>query len=169
MIIKNDEMLAHAIADLGRAMQLTGSALERIAQFNPQRLSPAVSAWDDKPEIDSAVDLRSPHVAGSPVEPCPRIGGRAFVAAPPGSFRTPAYLAKYRPGTPRLIYVGACEGLKHLSKRINIPLNKVSTSEEGRLTKRLRELEQENARLKKLLAEQMLDNAILKDVAAKKW
>ena len=35
-------------------------------------------------------------------------------------------------------------------------------------TKRLREIEDENAKLKRLLTEQMLDNAILKDVASKK-
>lgn len=36
-------------------------------------------------------------------------------------------------------------------------------------TKRLRQLEDENAKLKKLLAEAMLDNAVLKDITSRKW
>jgi putative transposase len=36
-------------------------------------------------------------------------------------------------------------------------------------TKRLKQLEDENARLKKLLAEQMLDAAALRELLAKKW
>ena len=36
-------------------------------------------------------------------------------------------------------------------------------------TKRLRQLEDENAKLKRLLAEAMLDNAMLKEIAVKKW
>jgi len=36
-------------------------------------------------------------------------------------------------------------------------------------TKRLRELEPENAKLEKLLAEPKLDNAALKDVVSQKW
>jgi putative transposase len=36
-------------------------------------------------------------------------------------------------------------------------------------TKRLRQLEDENAKLKKLLAEQMLDAAALRELLSKKW
>ena len=36
-------------------------------------------------------------------------------------------------------------------------------------TKRLKQLEEENAKLKKLLAEAVLDNAVLKDITARKW
>jgi len=36
-------------------------------------------------------------------------------------------------------------------------------------TKRLKQLEEENAKLKKLLAEAMLDVAVLKDVTSRKW
>ena len=36
-------------------------------------------------------------------------------------------------------------------------------------TRRLKQLEAENARLKKLLADSMLDNAALKDLLSKKW
>ena len=36
-------------------------------------------------------------------------------------------------------------------------------------TRRLKQLEGENARLKKLLADSMLDNAALKDLLSKKW
>ena len=36
-------------------------------------------------------------------------------------------------------------------------------------TRRLRQLEAENAKLKKLLAEAMLDNAVLKDITSRKW
>ena len=39
----------------------------------------------------------------------------------------------------------------------------------GLLSKRLRELEQENGRLKRMVADLMLDNQILRDVNAKKW
>ena len=36
-------------------------------------------------------------------------------------------------------------------------------------TKRIRELERENARLKKLLAEKSLDLEVIKEINAKKW
>ena len=36
-------------------------------------------------------------------------------------------------------------------------------------TRRLKQLEEENARMKKLLAEAMRDNAVLKDITARKW
>ena len=53
--------------------------------------------------------------------------------------------------------------------RVHFTIEERSTQVWASQSKRLKELEDENARLKKMYAELSLDNVMLKDVLSKKW
>lgn len=135
------QQIATALVDLGRAMQLAGAAIEQLAHvtFSRERTSSNSDVANSKIE-GNAETSRQPLPISSDEQNWPRIGGHGFVAPPPGAFEAEKYLAKYKPGVPRLVYVAACNGLKCLSDKAGIPHNKVSTSAADRLLKRLREL-----------------------------
>lgn len=71
----------------------------------------------------------------------PRPGGRDFAPAPTDLFQSEAYRDRYSPsGETRAIYAGACDGLGHLARALQIPLYKVSTTSSARVADRMKEL-----------------------------
>ena len=70
----------------------------------------------------------------------PVVGGRGANLAVPDIFDSDAYRAAYREGPKREIYVAASAGLARVAKSLNMPIYKVSTCAENRMSDRMSEL-----------------------------
>lgn len=70
-----------------------------------------------------------------------RIGGRAFEPAPTDRFASPEFKAMWQAGPHmRAIYAGACEGLAALSRVLQLPIYKVSTTSAKNVWTRMQQL-----------------------------
>ncbi len=140
----HDSVLACVLADLGRAMQLAGSAISRLAEAEarereskrPRKTYPANLAFG-KHKSQPTVGLTK--FKGL----WPRIGGHDFSAPSRDVFASAEYKSRYKPGECRDIYVAACNGVRRLSAASGVPQNKVSTCKAGSLPSRLRAIGRE--------------------------
>lgn len=140
--MNQQEELAAALSAFKLAIHFAETVITHLsnsAQLEPPtlRIDQAVSKQDIAVRQQNASRVTALAKSGGV---WPRIGGHGFRAPAMDAFLKPEYLARYKPGPPRLIYVAACEGLKKFSDDTGIPHNKVSTSAADRLPKRLREL-----------------------------
>lgn len=70
-----------------------------------------------------------------------RIGGRDFEPAPTDRFASPEFKARWQAGPHiRAIYAGACEGLAALSRVLQLPIYKVSTTSATKVWTRMQQL-----------------------------
>lgn len=70
-----------------------------------------------------------------------RIGGRDFEPAPTDRFASPEFKVRWQAGPhTRAIYAGACEGLAVLSRVLQLPIYKVSTTSATKVWTRMQQL-----------------------------
>lgn len=143
--MKHDPALVEALTALAQGMQMTASIMQRLMADDVDAVR------DDRALCTSIVSSCAPH---SPQQNAqrkwtqvgtdwPQIGGREFKPVPRDIFMGPAFREAYRPGDAHTCYVGRCQGLDALSKALQMPINKVSSCEDGRLMPRLEELGRE--------------------------
>ena len=157
--------ISQSLNDVARALTLAGTALERLAKCidkwvpNSATLAPACAEAASPRQFAEAKppSERRPDVS-------PRIGGYEFGGPIPGVFTSPAYLEKYQPGERRDIYVAACSGLSALSRKREMPFNKVSTTAGGRVKERLKEIGAE-----RYGAWHIVDGNLVQEPGFEKW
>ncbi len=135
-----DPNLVAAITEMARVLQATGMVLEKLLMTSAASIEPPIVCASKTKAETTENPLEDLPVRWSKINSdWAQIGGRHFVPPSPEAFLSAAYKAAYRPGRWRGFYVGECDGLKNLSRKFMLPINKVSTTDVTRLTERLRE------------------------------
>lgn len=141
--MNQDPKLIEALSALVQGMQVTASVIQALIADATQsdKLHASSSCSATPPESNQLQALpRKWKQLGSQ---WPQIGGVDFAPVPRDIFMSSAFRDAYRPGETRTCYVAKCHGLDRLSQTLQVPLNKVSTCEDGRLHSRLGELSRE--------------------------
>lgn len=92
------------------------------------------------PEAVSAVALAAKQRRPTPTD-WPKVGGRDLVLAETDLFQSAAFRERWKPsGERRAIYVGGCDGLRDLSRSLQIPVFKIGITDPDHVSARMKSL-----------------------------